>query len=232
MSLRAFDGKQPCIGRTLLIMKTMEWHVLSLQDLPFVFPSNLTNAIEDVNDWPTLCKGPSQSILDGWSLPVWWCKCEASFKQSFAENNLYFDYLCLIFEKNCKFCGKLKSIFWHPQMKDLDLLPCEWWDLIGVAGSTFGPIAHCILVQMCFTSSCKQNWSSYSFVHNKVQNWLTSSWVEDLVYIYINRKLLWEWPGINPMTWYKKNMLFEDNGDANLNMPLLNNNVQVSNATP
>jgi hypothetical protein len=65
-----------------------------------------------------------------------------------------------------------------------------------------------------------------------VQNWLTSSWVEDLVYIYNNNKLLWERLGANPTTWYNKNMLFEDNGDVNLNMPLLDNDVQVFNAPP
>ncbi len=42
-----------------------------------------------------------------------------------------------------------------------------------------------------------------------MKNQLTSNWAKDLVYIYINSKLLWEWPGANPMVWYKKNM-FED----------------------
>ncbi len=65
-----------------------------------------------------------------------------------------------------------------------------------------------------------------------MQNWLTSSWVEDLVYIYNNNKLSWEQLGANPTTWYNKNMLFEDNGDVNLNMPLLDNDVQVFNAPP
>ncbi len=34
--------------------------------------------------------------------------------------------------------------------------------------------------------------------------------MEDLVYIYINIKLLWKWPSISPMTWYEKNVLFKD----------------------
>ncbi len=34
--------------------------------------------------------------------------------------------------------------------------------------------------------------------------------MEDLVYIYTNSKLLWNWPGTNPTTWYEKNTLFED----------------------
>jgi len=30
------------------------------------------------------------------------------------------------------------------------------------------------------------------------------------MYIYINIKLLWEWLGTNPTTWYEKNMLSKD----------------------
>jgi hypothetical protein len=32
-----------------------------------------------------------------------------------------------------------------PPMKDLNLLPYKWWDLIGISGHTFAPIAHRIL---------------------------------------------------------------------------------------
>jgi hypothetical protein len=61
-----------------------------------------------------------------------------------------------------------------PLVNDLNLLPHEWWDLIGVGGCTFTPITHYILVSVCSTSLCEWNWNSYSFVHNKVWNWLTS----------------------------------------------------------
>jgi hypothetical protein len=47
VSLKAFDGKQPCMGRAWLIMKTLAQHVLSLRDPPFELPSNLANVIED-----------------------------------------------------------------------------------------------------------------------------------------------------------------------------------------
>ncbi len=53
-------------------------------------------------------------------------------------------------------------------MKDLDLLPHEWWDLIGTGERTLAPIICPILVQVCSASSCECNWISYSFVHNKV----------------------------------------------------------------
>lgn len=33
---------------------------------------------------------------------------------------------------------------------------------------------------------------------------------EDLVYIYINNKLMWKGLSDNPIAWYEKNMLYED----------------------
>jgi hypothetical protein len=47
MSLRAFDGKQPYMGKVWFIMKTLEQHVLSLQDPQFELPSNLVDVIEN-----------------------------------------------------------------------------------------------------------------------------------------------------------------------------------------
>ncbi len=43
-----------------------------------------------------------------------------------------------------------------------------------------------------------------------MQNWLTSNRAKDLVYIYINSKLLREQPDANLTTWYEKNMLFQN----------------------
>jgi hypothetical protein len=45
--LKAFDNKQPCMGRAWLIMKTLEKHVLSSWDPLFELSSNLANVIED-----------------------------------------------------------------------------------------------------------------------------------------------------------------------------------------
>jgi len=47
MSLKAFDGKQPCMGKVWFIMKTLKRHVLSLWNPLFELPSNLANVIED-----------------------------------------------------------------------------------------------------------------------------------------------------------------------------------------
>ncbi len=53
-----------------------------------------------------------------------------------------------------------------------------------------------------------------------MKNQLTLNWAKDLVYIYTSSKLLQEWPGANPMVWYKKNKLSKDsmsNVDENEN---------------
>jgi hypothetical protein len=47
LSLRAFDGKQPCVGSAWFIMKRLEWHVLSSWDPSFELPSNLVDVVED-----------------------------------------------------------------------------------------------------------------------------------------------------------------------------------------
>ena len=70
-----------------------------------------------------------------------------------------------------------------------------------------------ILSQVVSSSSCKQNWSSYSFVHSKVRNRLFSSCAEDLVYVYTNSRVLKQnVPFIDEATtkWYRQSVIFED----------------------
>jgi len=45
--------------------------------------------------------------------------------------------------------------FYTPLVKDLDLLPHKWRDLIGIDGCTLAPIARHILAQVCSTSLCE-----------------------------------------------------------------------------
>jgi hypothetical protein len=59
-----------------------------------------------------------------------------------------------------------------------------------VGGNALPKIAKCILSLTCSTSSCKRNWSMYSFVHSKSRNRLGIDKAEALVYIYTNSKLL------------------------------------------
>ena len=63
---------------------------------------------------------------------------------------------------------------------------------------------------MCSISSCERNWSTYSFVHNKVRNRLHPSRAEDLVYIYTNSRLLRHRRGPNPVQWYGIHQIHSD----------------------
>ena len=57
----------------------------------------------------------------------------------------------------------------------------------------------------------------YSFVHNKVRNWLGVKKAEDLVYIYTNSKLLRERRGADPVIWYN-NQPFSKDSDQDVGL--------------
>ena len=59
-------------------------------------------------------------------------------------------------------------------------------------------------------SSYEQNWSTYSFIHNKIRNHLQSSCAEDLVYIYTNSRLLRHRRGPNLVQWYGIHQIHSD----------------------
>ena len=88
--------------------------------------------------------------------------------------------------------------------------PHEWWDAMGSEAKALQTIARRILAQVCSISSCERNWSTYSFVHNKVRNHLQPSCVEDLVYIYTNSRLLRHRRGPNPVQWYGIHQIHSD----------------------
>jgi hypothetical protein len=64
-----------------------------------------------------------------------------------------------------------------------------WWFTSSSVGKLLPCIACRILAQVVIFSSCKRNWSSYSFVHSKAQNRLQSSCIEDLLYVYSNSRV-------------------------------------------
>ena len=88
--------------------------------------------------------------------------------------------------------------------------PHEWWDVMGSEAKALQTIARRILAQVCSISSCEQNWSTYSFVYNKVRNRLHPSRAEDLVYIYTNSRLLRHRRGPNPVQWYGIHQIHSD----------------------
>jgi hypothetical protein len=64
-----------------------------------------------------------------------------------------------------------------------------WWFTSGRVGRLPPYIVRRILAQVVSSSSCEQNWSSFSFVHSKARNRLHSSCAKDLVYVYTNSRV-------------------------------------------
>jgi hypothetical protein len=89
---------------------------------------------------------------------------------------------------------------------DQKYLAHDWWAFEGV----IAPIARRILEQTMSSSSCKRNWSSYSFMHNKSRNRLQLKRIEDLVYVYTNSRLMAEGKEKDEKKWYVDNA---NNGD-------------------
>ena len=75
-----------------------------------------------------------------------------------------------------------------PDIRVANLQPHQWWSRIG--REALPKIAKQVLALTCSASSCECNWSMYSFVHNKSRNCLGTKKAEDLVYIYMNTRLL------------------------------------------
>jgi hypothetical protein len=90
----------------------------------------------------------------------------------------------------------------------------DWWAFEGACGKLIVPIARRILGQMVSSSSCKRNWSSYSFVHNKSRNRLQPKRAEDLVYVYTNLRLMAEGKDKDKKKWYADNVDLEDSDSA------------------
>jgi hypothetical protein len=71
-------------------------------------------------------------------------------------------------------------------------------------------IARRILGQVCSTLACERNWSMYSFVHNKVHNYLKYNKADDLVYVYANTRLIRHKKGPRIAQWYGLNQVYSD----------------------
>ncbi|KAG5532188.1 hypothetical protein RHGRI_026721 [Rhododendron griersonianum] len=67
--------------------------------------------------------------------------------------------------------------------------PKSWWVTYGASAPLLQSIALKLLVQPS-SSSCKRNWSTYSFVHSAKRNKMTPKRAEDLVFIHSNLRLL------------------------------------------
>ena len=101
-------------------------------------------------------------------------------------------------------CFGLYSPEKAPDIRVANLQPHQWWSRVG--GEALPKIAKRVLALTCLISSCEQNWSMYSFVHNKSQNRLSTKKAEDLVYIYMNTRLLQGRLEADPLQWYENNV--------------------------
>jgi hypothetical protein len=90
--------------------------------------------------------------------------------------------------------------------KDQKCSAHDWWAFEGACEKLIAPIARRILGQTVSSSSCKRYWSSYSFVHNRLQ----PKRVEDLVYVYTNSRLMAEGKEKDEKKWYADNVDLED----------------------
>ncbi len=122
------------------------------------------------------CWQPTYIMEKPFSIHICWvklaymmCRCEGALNQVLWKTTHTLTTYAPTFKKFTNFVESQGSFSYTPPTKDLDLFHMSdgiWLELV----DTFAPITHCILVQVCSTSSCKQNWSSYSFVHYKVWN--------------------------------------------------------------
>jgi hypothetical protein len=97
-----------------------------------------------------------------------------------------------------------------------------WWFTSDSVKKFHPCIARRILTLVVSSSLCKQNWSSYSFVHSKAHNRLQSSQAEDFVYVYTNSRVLNQnviFMDEAATKWYKQSVVSKDsnsNGPRNI----------------
>lgn len=68
--------------------------------------------------------------------------------------------------------------------------PLFWWDNFGYGLEHLQPIALRVLAQDCSTGACERNWSSYSLIHTRIRNRLSTRQLERLVYCRTNLRMM------------------------------------------
>jgi hypothetical protein len=221
--LKEIDGKQPCIGNVYIIMRALRHHVVALRNAPFNMSNDLVEPLEVAlrnrenmvaSDFhymgallnPHLIKDmelrDDQHTMAG-LIRVFQRLSDSAeeFQAVKAEFNLYFHTMSPYYGKHV----------WNPMgVKEVAHV---WWFTSGSIGKLLPCIARRILVQVVSSSSCKRNWSSYSFVHSKARNRLLSSRAEDSVYVYTNLRVLNQnvpFTDEAATEWYRQSIVSED----------------------
>ena len=68
--------------------------------------------------------------------------------------------------------------------------PLFWWETFGYAHRSLQKVALRLLAQDCSSGACERNWSSYSLIHTKIRNRLSTRQLERLVYCRHNLRML------------------------------------------
>jgi hypothetical protein len=218
-ALRVFDGVEPAMGKAWLTMKNLEKHVLSLRNPPFNLAHNLATLAEEdfYSRWRMMTTDlhHAGAILNPYLLDDNVVHEDAAVKSGFLDAmrrlttgmDGHYGRVVAEFQAFKERRGAFANM---PLAMEANIPPHEWWDLVGEGGTHLAPLAKRILAQVCSSSSCERNWSSYSFVHNKTRNRLSSARAENLVYIYTNSRLARERVDRDSAAWYLINMMSED----------------------
>ncbi|KAL3828629.1 hypothetical protein ACJIZ3_017431 [Penstemon smallii] len=90
-----------------------------------------------------------------------------------------------------KFFGFLDGFAEEDSIRDRSKLkPIEWWLVYGSSAPHLQSLCIKLLGQVCSSSCCERNWSTYAFIHSTKRDQITSQCAEDLVYVHSNLRLL------------------------------------------
>lgn len=216
-ALREFDGKEPCTGKALHIVRQLEKHVLTLSTEPFSLPTDLADIAKEnfyarkkMMTTDLLCAGAllnpyllhDKELADDTEV---WHGCRRVLKTLCAPGT-YHDVA------NEYMAFRMRSAPFHEMLDPTEskCSPFVWWEIEGFVGKLLAPIAKRILAQTVSSSACERNWSSYSFVHDRKRNRLLPERADDLVFVYTNSKLLANAKLTDEKRWYSENLDVED----------------------
>ena len=222
-ALRVFDGKEPAMGKAWLTMNNLRKHIFRLRYALFFLTPAIAEEIEEnfMKRWDMMLtdlhyagailnpylRGHMELQQNGEAkraLNRVFCRLSnplgVGFNEVMAEMTEYEERLGPYSPKEA------------PDIQVTNLQPHQWCTRVG--GEALPKIAKRVLALTCSASSCKRNWSMYSFVHNKSRNRLGTKKAEDLVYIYTNTRLLRGRLGVDPVQWYENNVFSEDEDES------------------
>jgi len=175
-ALRVFDGRELATGKAWLTMHSLRGHMKSLREVPFHLPPNVADPLEktfekrwdivffDLHYDGTLL---NPYIKDYLHLKVDGIATHALYhviRKLEGVIGVHFDDVLEVLTQYEEGVGPY-SLVESPNIREIAMLLHQWWHRI--EKRALSKIVVHILSLTCSTSSCKRNWSMYSFVHNK-----------------------------------------------------------------